>query len=214
MGEQAKGHVMKKKLLIISLSAVVIIGAGVMYADYIVKRQLANQVVTMLDSPAAKNEIAKLEQNVPVPNINLPPSVTGSLGGNSGGGGGNSTTGSGVGAGGAGQGAAGAAGSTGSGSSGGDSAGNVGNPNSQSGQASSGTSASGGSSAPVFTSRQQIVTYAMSQFTHAEIVNYMTLYLNRKSLTAQQKLSIKEQILSHFTPAEIKDMAAAASKYH
>lgn len=66
---------------------------------------------------------------------------------------------------------------------------------------------------PVFTSRQQIVQFAMSRFTQGEIAHYIKLYAERSTLTRQQKDQIKAEVLSHFTPAEIQDMEVAAQKY-
>jgi hypothetical protein len=52
----------------------------------------------------------------------------------------------------------------------------------------------------------------MSHFTAAEIVHYSAMYAKRSSLSSQQKNEIKEEILSHFTPAELAAMEAAAQK--
>ena len=69
------------------------------------------------------------------------------------------------------------------------------------------------SGVPNFTSRQQLIRFAMSRFTKAQIAHYIQLYAERASLTEQQKAQIKQQILSHFTPAQIKAMAAAAKRF-
>lgn len=79
-----------------------------------------------------------------------------------------------------------------------------------SGQGQGNTGASG---VPNFTSRQQLIQFAMSRFTTSQIANYVRLYAERASLSPQYKAQIKEQILSHFTPAQIQAMAAAAREY-
>lgn len=69
------------------------------------------------------------------------------------------------------------------------------------------------SGVPDFTSRQQLIRFAMSRFTKVQIAHYIQLYAERASLSEQQKTQIKQQILSHFTSAQIKAMAAAAKRF-
>ena len=87
--------------------------------------------------------------------------------------------------------------------------------NNQGGQGAVQTVQGNGSASgvPNFTSRQQLIQFAMSRFTKVQIAHYIQLYAERASLSEQQKAQIKQQILSHFTPAEIQAMAAAAKRF-
>ncbi len=73
--------------------------------------------------------------------------------------------------------------------------------------------AAGLPSRPVFTSRAQVMQYAMSHFTSSEITHYTYLYFQRGSLSQSEKSNIKAQILSHFTPQELQTMLATVHKY-
>lgn len=200
-----KGTAMKKKLLVGTITVVTLLGAGLAYADYAVKRVLSNQVVAMLNSSTTTSEIAKLAQGVQVSAI---PSTQTSLS------------------------VANATGAPGSSASGVDSPGGSNSTSSLGAMGAStqstqspissesvgfspaGSASANASSGTVFTSRQQVVNYAMSHFTQGEIVHFLTLYMNRSELTVAQKQEIRRQILSHFTADEIQAMAAAAAKFH
>jgi hypothetical protein len=65
---------------------------------------------------------------------------------------------------------------------------------------------------PVANNRQEAIQFAMSRFSTKEIMHYMTVYQDRRNLTASQKKAIKAEILSRFTPEEIRELAAAAKK--
>jgi len=200
-----KGRVMKKKLLVSGITVVAILGATASYADYAVKRALSNQVVAMLDSSTTKSEIAQLEQSVQVPAI--PPTL----------GSGTSMTNSQTQVSGAAiLGVESPVGSSSTSSlvSTGATTGSTTQSPRSSGSSSSGSPSSSAPSAPLFSSRQQVVNYAMSHFTQGEIVHFMTLYMNRSELTVAEKQQIKRQILSHFTAGEIQAMASAATKFH
>lgn len=190
---------MKKNTIMASVVVVGVLGIGGWYADHRIKQAMANQVVAILNSPSAQKDIANLAQSV-----HIPQQVSGLIPTSK-----NSAP------------SAGTSSSRGAGA-----ASNAMKPAPNSAQSSQNAQSAPGSasgsaaartqsaSAPVFTSRQQVVNYAMSHFTHAEIVNYLQLYMNRATLTEQQKAQIKMQILSHFTPSEIQAMEAAAAKYH
>lgn len=66
---------------------------------------------------------------------------------------------------------------------------------------------------PVFTSRQQLIDFAMSHFSEAEIAHYAQLYSQRKALSASEKAAIKAQILSHFTSNELAAMEQASAQF-
>lgn len=187
---------MRKKLILSGVSLAVAIGAGAWYVNYRVQQSIANQIVATLGSTVTNSTISKLEQGIQIPgsaSSGSKPNTSSLATGNQ-----TQTKNPGT-----------TAGSS-QASSTPPSAAPI---NSVSNPGQSTNSQKPPSSVPVFTSRQQIISYAMSHFTRSEILYYMKMYIHRSSLTAQQKTQIKEQILSHFTPGEIQAMKLAAAKY-
>lgn len=65
---------------------------------------------------------------------------------------------------------------------------------------------------PVAANKEEAIQFAMNRFSTKEIMHYMSVYQNRKNLTSSQKQAIKSEILSRFTPEEIRELAIAAKK--
>ena len=220
---------MKHKNLYVSLVVVVaLVAGGGWYLQHVVTEKVGNQVLAALSNTCVQNEISGLANSTLLGNTtglgtanhgaqasshgqasgsgNDAASSTSSQG--AGTGGNNGSTGSGQGSG------QGVSQGTGSGASTSSSSGQVAS-NGQGGQGAVQTSQANGSASgvPNFTSRQQLIQFAMSRFTTAQIAHYIQLYAERASLSEQQKAQIKQQILSHFTPAEIQAMAAAAKRF-
>ncbi|MCL6454242.1 MAG: hypothetical protein K6T78_11580 [Alicyclobacillus sp.] len=222
-----------KRWPLYTLLVVCVLAAGGWYADRVVKERVGAQVIATLNDPSVQNELHQLTNDPALANkldgTGVDVNVVGSLSGlqssqNSAASGGTAAGSSGGKA--RGQdgtggslppvGSAGEAG-TRTGSNGFSGAGSTAPGASGSGGGNAGGStgtSSPGASVPTFTSRQQLIDYAMSHFTASEIAHYMTEYLHRSSLTEAQKTAIKEQILSHFTPAEIIDMEQAYQRLH
>ena len=184
-----------------TVGIVVVLGAaGGWYANHLITERVGNQVVTMLTDPSVQNEIAGLGNSVNIggtSSVNSAPSNSSTTSQKSG----------------AARGSQGVKSTTSASSENGNSS--DANPSGSSGSATSSPIAQPTSSpgVPQFTSRQQLIQFAMSRFTKQQIASYLKMYMNRSSLSEQQKASIKAQILSHFTPAEIRAMEVAAKKY-
>ncbi|MCF8566819.1 hypothetical protein LLE49_19030 [Alicyclobacillus tolerans] len=196
------------KLVAYSVLAIALVGGGGWYAKHLAAQALGKQVVTIVDSPTAQQEINKIVKHqsqqqihqtlsniekqaaskIPSVKVGSQPVLQNSTTGNQTAGAVNSGTGS-------------------------DEGSIGGNAPSSAPVSSSGTPSPSSGDTPTFSSRQQVIDYAMSHFTAQEIAHYMYLYLHRSTLTSLQKDAIKQQILSHFTPAQIAAMAAAAKKY-
>lgn len=191
---------------------VVILGAGGWYAEHVVTDRVGNEVVTMLSNPSVQNQMNQLANNSSIANILGTSGVSNSVEQGSPKNAGYETNSTGAAAGSENStGAASTGTSSGSSSTGGASSGT---PDSSQ-QGGSGSSQGGASTPPPqFTSRQQLVNYAMSHFTKAQIARYMSLYLHKDTLTTAQKNQIKRDILAHFTPSEIQDMEQASQKLH
>ncbi len=68
---------------------------------------------------------------------------------------------------------------------------------------------SGAATVPVFSSRQQVINFALSRFTQAQILQYAYLYAHRSSLTSAQKQQIKDQVMANFSPSQLAAMESA-----
>ncbi|SEC10788.1 hypothetical protein [Paenibacillus sp. GP183] len=64
---------------------------------------------------------------------------------------------------------------------------------------------------PVIKNRSEAVQYALKKFSAQEITHYSSLYKDRNNLTPEQKQQIKAEVLSRFTPIELKALLAAAN---
>jgi hypothetical protein len=89
----------------------------------------------------------------------------------------------------------------------------------QTGSTGTGTASKGGnaasapaSSALKFNSREEAIAYAKSKFSTAEIASYTTKFLNKDSLSSAEKKQIKQDIMSRFTPQEMKALQEAVNK--
>lgn len=198
-----------KKWLIGIVTTLIVIGGGLWYADYKVKQAIGNQVVTILKTHDLQNIIAQAARgkdgigtsSISSVNPSAVVSVSSKVGQTA-----QSTTPN-------------ETETTGSATTPGPSTGSATttdtNPkDSPSTQApTTDTHPSSGDSVPVFTSREDIINYAMSKFTPSELAQYAEDYANRKSLTSEQKAQLEQQILSHFTAQEISAMQSAAQKY-
>ncbi|QSO51145.1 hypothetical protein JZ785_20155 [Alicyclobacillus curvatus] len=213
---------MKHRNLYVSLVVVLaVVAGGGWYLEHKVTGEVANQVLAVVSNTSVKNELAGLSNNPLLANAaglyagNNPSNPQGqaATSGNSTGSGSKSGQGTSAGAknpsGASGQGS----GTQSSTSSTGQQS-NHGQGGQASGHAGQGQTSTGASGAPTFTSRQQLIQFAMSRFTTSQIANYVRLYAERASLSPQQKAQIKQQILSHFSATEIQDMAAAAKRLH
>ncbi|MCY0892172.1 MAG: hypothetical protein OWR52_01500 [Acidibacillus sp.] len=94
--------------------------------------------------------------------------------------------------------------------SGADSSGNAYTSSSSSANTTGSTSSTAGLT---FTSRQQVISFAISKFTPEQVAYYTNMYMERSTLSPAVKMSIKAQILSHFTPNEIQSMIAALQRF-
>ncbi|PWK05017.1 hypothetical protein [Tumebacillus permanentifrigoris] len=59
-------------------------------------------------------------------------------------------------------------------------------------------------------SREDAVAYAQSKFSATEIASYLSAYQNKAQLSSAEKASIKAEILSHFSAAELRALQEAA----
>lgn len=188
-----------KKLIPISIVVLCLVGGGIWTAEHMVRQKVANQVVDILNNPSTEQQINQLvngaasSSKAAESSLNKKSGTKGTpsqseASGHSAGSDSGSTTGS----------TAGSAAAKGSGSN--------------AGSSSTGGNSAGSSSTPDFTSRQQVVQYAMSHFTQSEIAHYTYLYLHRSSLRSSEKAAIKAQILSRFTPQELQAMESAVHK--
>ncbi|SDW16663.1 hypothetical protein SAMN04489725_102246 [Alicyclobacillus hesperidum] len=191
---------MKKWIWGVPMIACVLVG-GAWYANHRVKQAVAAQVVTLLTQPQTKKEVQAMLKSLPSAasagaSVSRQPESTNhaatpaSLGG------------------------AVAGSSNGTESDARDA--NPSHPSSKSSVSLSGKAPSASAvvnpeeqGAPQFQNREQAIQFAMSRFSEAELAEYARLYAQRGSLTPAEKEKIKEQILSHFTPAQIAALEAA-----
>lgn len=200
-----------KKWLAITCAAVCVVTGGLWYADYRVKEAIGNQVASVLSDPNSQAEINNIVNSA---GNGVSNQLAGAIGNELGNASATNSTGGSSGQSGASGGSA-RGGSSGTNSSGGanGAAGSNASGSGSNGSNRVGNATGGQSAAPTFTSRQQVINYAMNKFTTAQISKYAYEYAHRSALTQAEKNQIKADILSRFTPAEIAAMRAAADKY-
>lgn len=204
--------------------AICLIGGGLFYANHRVKEAVGAQVVNLMSQPQGQQEISQLLQQYQSSTGSVgsagsasgtskqTKAAGGSLSNGSGGSesSGHSTTG--------GSGSNRAVGASGGGSQSiqvtTHVTANASSPATSRGVSNKTTQAGRSSGVPTFTSRAQVVQFAMSRFSESEIAHFAQQYAQRQQLSQSQKDQIKAEILSDFSPAELAAMESAAAKYH
>ncbi|MDI3257134.1 MAG: hypothetical protein QJR01_05345 [Kyrpidia sp.] len=175
-----------RKWVVAGLAAVAVIGGGVWYAERIAVEKFGNQITNLLQDPAVQKQADRVSQDPQVASkLNQAAEQMAAKGGAVG-----ST-----------DGAPAQPPSSSSVSGGGGSA-------SPSSPSSSSSSMSGGGGGIVFHSRSEAIRFAMSRFSQAEIARYMSMYA--RGMTPEEKRAAKADVLSRFSPAEIRALIAAS----
>lgn len=183
-----------RKWVVAGLAAVVAIGGGAWYAEQIIVEKAGNHIANLLQDPAVQQQVDRVTQEPRVASqLNQAAGQIAAKGSPEG------ITG-------------GASAQPPSEVSGGNENASQSSPPpsspSQSFSSSSGASGAGGGGALVFHSRSEAIRFAMSRFSQAEIARYMSMYL--RGMTPEEKRAAKADVLSRFSPAEIRALIAAS----
>ncbi|GIM48082.1 hypothetical protein DNHGIG_36310 [Collibacillus ludicampi] len=77
---------------------------------------------------------------------------------------------------------------------------------------SSGSTTSGEQGTASFSNREEAIQFAMKRLGPTEFAKLSVAYANRDNLTPEEKNRLKQEVLSHFTPDELRAMQQAANK--
>jgi hypothetical protein len=74
------------------------------------------------------------------------------------------------------------------------------------------TTSSGNQGTASFSNREEAIQFAMKRLGPTEFAKLSVAYANRDNLTQEEKNRLKQEVLSHFTPDELRAMQQAANK--
>ncbi|MDI3328518.1 MAG: hypothetical protein QJR06_08200 [Alicyclobacillaceae bacterium] len=179
-----------RKWMVAGLAAVAAIGCGAWYAEQIIVEKAGNHIANLLQDPSVQQQVDRVTQDPRVASqLNQAAgqiAAKGSPEGNTGG----------------------ASVHPPSEASGGNGTASQSSPPPSSPSQSFSSPSGAGGGELVFHSRSEAIRFAMSRFSQAEIARYMSMYL--RGMTPEEKRAAKADLLSRFSPAEIRALIAAS----